>query len=402
MVRINKKDNKINLNSIKNKNCFFGYYDRKPNNISKSKILYHQLDGEISKNNLKKKINLFYKDLFTRENTKFAESSTWNYQQGTLMQWLTDTEIIYNDFINNVSVTCLYDTFSKKSRILKNKNYYSLSNDKKKIIYYNFSRISKFRPGYGYQAYNNDNDEVFSVFDLSNNNLLFSCNSEMIKKFFDIKDDKFWLDHFIFSPDSKKISFYIRIPLDIGFKTKMVIYDLSKKKMYSILDNNFAGHYCWVDKANICVWTRDSNISKQIYSNPLLSPIKKLYFIYRKLFNLPNFVRKSLNEGFFYIDTVTSAKKKMFEEINSNYGAGHFTIKNNLLISDTFFIENYKRILFVYDFVNKNFIFKLKLKSNSDENSTIRCDLHPRVDNCILYVDSDHEGFRGLYNIKYL
>ena len=149
MVRINKKDNKINLNSIKNKNCFFGYYDRKPNNISKSKILYHQLEGEISKNNLKKKINLFYKDLFTRENTKFAESSTWNYQQGTLMQWLTDTEIIYNDFINNVSVTCLYDIFSKKSRILKNKNYYSLSNDKKKIIYYNFSRISKFRPGYG-------------------------------------------------------------------------------------------------------------------------------------------------------------------------------------------------------------------------------------------------------------
>src|SRR5699024_1392506 len=86
------------------------------------------------------------------EVTTIASTSTWNVQQGAMLQWLGpdfNEKIIYNDFRDGQYCSVILNIRTKKERIIE-KPIYSLTEDGKYALTLDFSRLHRLREGYGY------------------------------------------------------------------------------------------------------------------------------------------------------------------------------------------------------------------------------------------------------------
>ena len=89
-------------------------------------------------------------DMQTGKFIKYAETTAWNFQQGTLLQWFKDdNHIIYNVRDGETYKACIKNIVTGETRLLP-MAFANLSNDCGKALCLNFSRIYDFRPGYGY------------------------------------------------------------------------------------------------------------------------------------------------------------------------------------------------------------------------------------------------------------
>jgi hypothetical protein len=79
---------------------FFGYYDKTPWSQSGDKILYHRKPHRVNA------VELVCFDLVNKKATTLGKTSTWNWQQGAMLQWLPGNLfkqecVIHNDVVSN-------------------------------------------------------------------------------------------------------------------------------------------------------------------------------------------------------------------------------------------------------------------------------------------------------------
>ncbi len=131
---------------------FFGYYDL---NAYHKNGKYHLANRVKFMDRLPKEddvCELGYIDLETREFTKFAETTAWNFQQGALMTYNAEN---YDEVFYNVRhgaheyATCIHDLKTGAKRYT-DRACGCISPDGKYGLAINFARIYDFRPGYGY------------------------------------------------------------------------------------------------------------------------------------------------------------------------------------------------------------------------------------------------------------
>ena len=103
-------------------------FGKKIDKIDKAKICVTQLDN--------KKINHI-------ENTY-----SWNYQQGSQLQWISDEKFIFNNYDGN-HIAKIYDINSSKIEKTLENPIYSMSDNFKIFSSIDYSRIHKYREGYG-------------------------------------------------------------------------------------------------------------------------------------------------------------------------------------------------------------------------------------------------------------
>ena len=132
--------------SPKNKNFFFGYYDKNPKNKNLDKTLAHEVNFIIREPNLNDKAKIGYINNENNQYFQLSETNSWNFQQGSMLQWVDNENIIFNDCNNKKYFAKILNVNNKKINERTKFPIYSISEDKKiySTIDFLFYKLSQY------------------------------------------------------------------------------------------------------------------------------------------------------------------------------------------------------------------------------------------------------------------
>lgn len=366
----NKKEGvSVSVLTRPDSSVFFGYHDKIPFSADGTKILANSvrkspavLENECSKMEL----GYFEKGegVFKSSFRKFAETTTWSWQQGCMLQWnplRPDGQVYFNTVINNEHGAVLFDI--ENNKIIKEfeRPVYSISPNGDIASSINFRRVAEYRPGYGYRKFSNQNsfknvpdDDGIFLTDLN------TGKSELILSIKELSDYSnhdvpHYINHVRFSPDGKKILFFHIIE---GLGNKRIIsfylYDIIQKKLELLEASRSVSHFCW----------RNEN---EIFASEIGGG-RTLYFLY-------DLINKKKNE--VHMPDIGDVHP-MFSPADTDS-----------LIVDTKPDIKKDQHLFTFD-LNKGILAHLgKFRLPDEFKHAVRCDLHPRWDRKGHYISID-------------
>lgn len=357
-----------------NAHCFFGYFDKFAEN-SGGIHLAHRVPfaGRQPRWNEEAEIGTLENGVFLPR----AVTRAWCWQQGAMLQWFDESRFLYNDIEGDHYVSRLSDGTTYSLPV------YALSPDRNFALSLNFARLDRERPGYGYPGlpdpYENlafpEEDGITLMNLRTGEKMLIVSLADLVNRFPAAGGDLAmnWVNHLLFSPDGKHISFLHRWrvfgPWGRGVRsyvTRMFTCrtDGSDLRMLSI--DFHASHYTWMSPEKLIVFARHPKGGDQ-------------YRIYT--------LNKNGSEIF--------APGRLPDN-----GHCSFSPDGRLLLTDSYPDENAMRELVVYD-PAKDARYSLGFFHSPGIPQPTRCDLHPRwsPDGRSISFDSFHEKFRGIYRI---
>ncbi len=345
---------------------FYGYFNRSP--YRNGHYLYHRLNSNSL--DLKQSVDIVL------DSEKISESTAWNWQQGSMLNWIDDTHIIHNVFKDNQYQAKLININDQSIKYFS-KPIYALSHNGNFALSLNFSRLAKYRPDYGYFNLETSNikeldinDGIFYI-DLKTNESKILINFEQLIHFDPnetMKDAAHKVNHIDISPDDSKCMFYHRWLKHDKKYTRLFVYEFKSKKLELISDTEMASHCFWEDNKTIIGYLR--------------SPEGQ--------------------DGYYRI------KDGKFERILDNLiDDGHPSTMSlnglDLCITDTYpDYQTYQR-LFVSKKPFKQAIELARFKSYLKFENETRCDLHPRFnqDESKLTLDTVANGKRQIIEVDF-
>jgi hypothetical protein len=376
-----KKKKKSAYDILEREGYFYGFHDKIPWSKDNSKLLSHKLliENRIIKKEDLVEFGYFYGDNYTKFKS-LGTTKSWNWQQGSMLQWLGKSEsIIYNDWNGEKNIARIIDIYGNHIKDLECAIGAS-SNDGNYALGYSFERLNIGMPGYGYpfesdpfrherkpkesglkliNIKNNVTDLLFSIKDIYN---LETTNS--------MKDAYHFFTHCLFSPNNDKFLFLHRwYKKGERLKTRLISYDISKRKLFVFPTKDMVSHFTWIDNNKVFAYANTEKNGDQ-------------YYIFR-----------DNSKKYKYISN----------EIYSSDGHPQYCRKNNLIVTDTYPDRFRIQKLSVFNLKNNKKEVVAKLKSPLNYKDQIRCDLHPRWDRSGKQIcfDSAHLGIRSLCTIKY-
>jgi len=356
---------------------FFGYYDKYPEN-NNGYILCHLSSIKTSTNPTSKKniyIALFHKNNLNLPVFKIPVSS-YNWQQGSRLQWVTGDKFIYNDYDDRVNHYISKLVCAKTKKIITTFKY--PVQDVYKNEYFltlNYDRLMALRPDYGYRntkAYSGQDLEILTddgvfIVDMKSGHGKLMFSLEMIcsvghEEIFIKAFHK--INHLMISPDGEHFIMLHRYFVE-GKRFGRLLLGSTKNHRLSVLANyGMVSHYCWLDDCNVLAYLRG-----------------------------PDKI-----DG-YYVISIDGTK---FERIMNNSliskGDGHPTIIKDGFIADTYPDHRRMQYLIKYSFKNNRVEDIAELYHGFKFSGESRCDLHPRYSDNIkkLYFDSVFSGKRRL------
>lgn len=379
---------RININNkiIFFPNFFFGFHDLNPFSSDNNSILAHHSDLNNVYPKLIDKLKIGIIDLESEKFTEYGHSETWNFHKGARLQWINNSEIIYNShFIDG--------TFYSKIINIKNRNFKnipypidSVSNNSKYFTNFSYTRLEYLMSGYGYQQLDVDNYNEekapsktgLRIIDLGSHQIIHFFSIIYLVEFAGLNSFLdhyfFYVTHSSFSNNNNKVSFMLRWTKPNNTLKRysiLFVFDLNTKELKILPTDYMVSHYVWVEE-KILLYSRINGYDSH-------------YLIDTNNFNDIKFFGKS---------TLSSD--------------GHQTInKNGEIVIDTY--PNRNRIQKLFYFKDKNshgqligeFYHPKKFQS-SHKAGHICVDLHPRIssDGNFVSFDSAFNGKRNLCILK--
>lgn len=365
---------------------FFGYYDKSPWDISDRYILCMRAKDTWSDVSPKEKADILLIDTSLPETAgdrivKIAETSSWNVQQGCMLQWLGpdySSRVIFNDFRDGNFVSVIKEIKTGREKIIP-APVYTVSSDGKTALTLDFSRLYNLRPGYGY--YNvpektkgialPDAAAVWKI-DLESGKItdLFKYNDfSSFQPRPEMQDPEtvHKVNHLMLSPDGKRCMVLHRWFVGQRKYTRLVTFNIDGTNMYVLSDDDMVSH---------CFWKDDKHILA--YEN-----------------------KKESGPGYYLMKDQTQEFTECWPEIT---GDGHpsYNAERTRIITDSYPDRvRIQRLMLMKD-ENSNPEVIAKVFSPFKYNNETRCDLHPRWNHGgdTVCFDSVFEGHRGLYSIK--
>ncbi|MGC8976210.1 MAG: hypothetical protein ACP5OB_01090 [Candidatus Ratteibacteria bacterium] len=355
--------------------CFFGYYDKKQISYDGKYFLFLKVGFQKREPEDNDKAEIFIGEIETEKYEKIDETYAWNFQQGCMLSWLSDDEIIYNIRVGKEFFAKILNIKNGKTKIIE-RPISCIYSEKRIALSLNFSRLAKWRPGYGYKGgidkYEKERwpekDGIYFV-DLNTGKYkLIIPLSKMLefRKENEIKNSYGWFNHTLFNRDGTRFCFVNRWKekLEQPHKTRFITSDIYGKEVYDLIDSYLISHFDWKDEKEIIVWAEINN-----------------------------------TKGFWIVEDKTGNYKKVSDKIQREDGHCSFSKDKKLILYDTYPIENY-RYLKIFDIEKDEEIIIGKFYSLPEANGPIRCDLHPRWENKKkITIDSTHEKYRRSYLI---
>ena len=381
-----KNSNDLIILSDKNNPTFFGYHDKTPFSSDGSKILAMSItasDTKAESECTQMKLGFFSKDAAGFENNliTFAETTTWCWQQGCMLQWhplVPNRHVVFNVLVEGAYGSVVYD-IENRSAVKQYKHpVYSIDPTGKLAATLNFSRLGRLRPGYGYGLIPDSSASVFApeddglfVFDLvtGEKRLLVSLADLAVTA--GDPHSQHYINHATFSPDGQRVIFFHlwALPGDSGRGLRVCEVDPLSGVWCEVESNRIVSHYCWKDK--------DCFLATTLNTNGMWH-----YTMYDRLKNTRNDIALCLKED----------GHPMFHPHDKK-----------IIITDTYPDKRRDQHLCVVDLKSKNVIEKATLYSPVRFRKQVRCDLHPRWDRVGEYivVDTTLLGKRTIALVMY-
>lgn len=377
--KVKCEGNIIRVSPNDNYEYFYGYYDKSPWSGNEEYMVCLRVKCTYKDVAPKEKAEIVLIDTSNYSIKIIAETSTWNVQQGCMLQWLGpdyNEKIIYNDLRNNKYCSIILNVFSREETII-DFPIYDVSRDGTLALSLDFSRLHRLRPGYGYSNLKDNyesnklpNDTCIWKIDLKNNTIIsllkytdffnFETRKEMVNA-------EHKVNHIMISPNGKRFMVLHRWYHGSRKYTRLVTCNIDGTEMYNLSDDDMVSH---------CYWKNDEEI---------IAFEKKL----------------KIGNGYFLMKDKTNEFKHFWPFI-SNDGHPSYSPDKTKIVIDSY--PNSKRISTI-KIMNENREEKIiaKVFSPFRYDNDLRCDLHPRWDRvgAKICFDSVYEGKRALYVCYY-
>ena len=382
IVRISPKDLKHEY--------FFGYYDKSPWDITDRYMLCMRANNTWTDVSPKEKADILLIDTSLPESDtnrvrKIAETSSWNVQQGCMLQWLGPdfcSRILFNDYRSGKYVAVILEVQSGAESVI-DAPVYSVSSDGKMALTLDFSRLYNLRPGYGY--YNipektkgitlPDATAVWKI-DLDSKAISPLLTYEDFASFqprLEMKEKGavHKVNHLMLSPSGNRCMVLYRWFIGQRKYTRLVTFNTKDgSDMYVLSDDDMVSHCFWKDDYTILAFEN----------------------------------KKDGGPGYFLMKDKTKEYIHCWPQL-SNDGHPSYNPDRSLIVTDTY--------------PNRARVSEIKIMDGTDEkkqdvnvvarvfspfkyDNDTRCDLHPRWNHMgdTICFDSVFEGHRALYVVK--
>ena len=237
---------------------FFGYYGISPWNQDNSKLLAHKTRDKgpfIRQDNA---VDLGWFNLDTAEFNKFEETRACNWQQGSLLRWLPQSNetVIFNRRDNNHFFARIMDLasgkiidFSRPVHAVAPNGKFGLSLNVERLYY--TRRAYSYEYNYGKQWADSlvNEDGIFKVDFVTKDARLIISTEELAQRdpIPTMVGAKHWLDHPLISPDSRKFLFYHRWMTNDGtFFTRLYTANVGGGGLKAYTDSGMYSHATWL------------------------------------------------------------------------------------------------------------------------------------------------------------
>lgn len=374
-----KSEGNINrLTPLDEYEYFFGYYDKSPWNAQETHILSLRAKDTTHSAAPKEPADIVLINAQTKEIDILDQTHTWNVQQGAMLQWLGPdftSRILFNDVKDGQYCSVILDVHTKEKTIL-NRPVYTVSDDGKRALSLDFSRLHRLREGYGYSNLPDetkgekcpDKPAVWTV-DIEKNTstpLLTYADLANFEPSEDMVDAEHKVNHLMLNPSGQRFMMMHRWLKGSTTITRLVTCDIDGNHLYNLSDDKMASH---------CFWKTDDEII--------------------------GFVRKKeTGNGYYLMKDKTQEYTHLFPDIDSD-GHPSFSPDRTKIVTDTY--PNRSRIQSVYilDEQTGKINEAAKVFAPFKYDNTYRCDLHPRWNRSgnKIAIDATFEGKRALYEV---
>lgn len=370
---------------------FFGYYDIQPFSRDLRYHLCHRVGFMNRMQSENDAAELGMIRLYDNAYIPLAETTAWNFQQGSLFQWhpaFPNDKVLYNVNAHGEYKTVIRDVWTGETKLLP-MSLATVDPNGRFGLAINFSRIYWFREGYGYAGvtdpFANDmhpkDDGVWRVdFETGEAKLILSLD-EMYRMSAEVMkpeelDWKYLINHINLNTDGTRfLALFRGKPADSRPMTSWRTYTITCGSDGSdpyLLLKDVSSHLHWRDPDNVMIYAKDWDGGK--------------FAMY--LF------RDKTHERFKYDPKDTMP------------GDGHcsFSPDRKYILNDSYPVDGYRK-LFLYDIAAERTILLAQIATQPHAtlpHIDMRCDLHPRwsADGSMISFDSVHEGHRHIYRIR--
>lgn len=378
----------IRISPDDGKEYFFGYYDKSPWDITDRYMLCMRANNTWSDVSPKEKADILLIDTEKSDANpdrvkKIAETSSWNVQQGCMLQWLGpdySSKILFNDYRDGKYVSVILTLETMEEKVIS-APVYSVSSDGKFALTLDFSRLYELRPGYGY--YNvpektkgialPDSTAIWKV-DLENGEITSLLSYSDFANFQPRKEMKesgavHKVNHIMISPNGNRFMVLYRWFNGQRKYTRLITCNVDGTDMYVLSDDDMVSH---------CFWKNDDEIIA--FEN-----------------------KKETGSGYYLMRDKTQDYEQFWSGIDFD-GHPSYSPDGSQIVFDRYPDRARTAAVMVSSAANKD---KCNVKTVARvfapfkyDNDT-RCDLHPRWsrDGKKICFDSVFEGHRGLYTV---
>ncbi|WP_340112519.1 hypothetical protein [Maribellus mangrovi] len=405
------------INPANDWNYFFGYYDKSPWNKDETKVLAHRSKLLTNFPDSGETVEMGYIKLADGQFVKMGETQSWNWQQGTQLQWLNQNEngeeIIFNDFNGNKERSKIVNPASGKEKIVDS-SIYTIAANGKVALTLNYGRLYQNRKDYGYACAIDswsdidkpEQDGIYSV-DIEKNTKKLILS---IKEIAEYKENnlglytKHWVNHMMFNPSGTRFCFLHRFQRPDGIIYSRFFTANSNGKNLRLIFEGMISHYSWKNDSTILAWAGKRKLLGQGESGKkdLLRPLKKIIKPIYYALGKPRFLmQKIMGDSYYLIQDVESennAERIAFGKLISD---GHCTISSDKkwILTDGYTDRNNKLPLYLYNMETEALFEIGRYKTPKELDGEVRVDLHPRFNSSgdKVIIDSAMNGKRDMF-----
>ena len=347
---------------------FFGYYDKTPWSPNMNSILMHREQDQ--------KVEIVRVLLGEKEDQVLGTSLAWNYQQGSMAQWIT-SDIVACNGVQNRRLGTYINSIANGMRRFVPWPIQTVHPSGRKALCLNYKRLYKIRPEYGYEPevenFSADaspgNDGVWRVnLGTSKAELVISLSHLCAHHPRPEMDGALHkVNHAIYSPEGKRFVFMHRWTGGEGKFSRLYVADSKGANLRLLMDDRMVSHYSWRDEDHLLVWGRT----------------------------------EKCGDHYYLVNVVDSTWEVVGKGILDKYGDGHpsYSPDRRWIVTDTYPDKARQRHLLLFDTKTENLAELGRFFAPWAFDGAKRCDLHPRwsPDGKYISIDSAHEGVRKSY-----
>ena len=308
-----------------------------------------------------------------------AETTAWNWQQGTHLQWLgsaPDRLIIFNTRERDHFAAVILDVRTGQRRLLP-RPIYAVSADGRQAVTLNFARVARTRPGYGYvglpDPWEKDpapaEDGIYHM-DLGTGQSRLIVSIGQMASFQpepSMEGAEHWFNHLQFNPSGTRFIFLHRwrrpgIP---GWQTRLFTANPDGSEICLLGREGLVSHFDWRDDEHVLAWSRHRG--------------EDHFHLYRDRSQ----------------DVEVVGPDVLLQDGHCSYSPDRRWILNDTYPDP----ERHERTLMLYHPASNTRFDLGRFYAAPEITGEIRCDLHPRWsrDGTWISFDSIHEGQRHVY-----